>query len=292
MRVLMLSWEYPPHIVGGLGQHVADLVPALAEAGVELHVITPVWSDTSAEADPPGATIHRVFTTSQGDIMAQALEVNEALSVVGSRVMEKTGQFDLIHAHDWLVSFAAITLKERYRVPLLATIHATEYGRSQGWLATDLSKSINAAEWRLAYDAWRVIVCSNFMATELIANLGVPPDKIDVIPNGVHTETFDALNKMDLSPIRLEFALPGERLVFNIGRMVPEKGLHVLVEAMPIVLKHVPNAKFVVAGTRCRAAPCRGPWRGRQRILYRLPAGEQARRVAVSRRRCGLPKPL
>ena len=41
MKVLMLSWEYPPHIVGGLGKHVVDLVPELIAHGVEVHLVVP-----------------------------------------------------------------------------------------------------------------------------------------------------------------------------------------------------------------------------------------------------------
>jgi glycosyltransferase involved in cell wall biosynthesis len=156
--------------------------------------------------------------------------------------------FDLIHAHDWLVSFAAIGLKEGLQLPLLATVHATEFGRSQGRLDSPLSRSINEAEWRLVVEAWRVVVCSNFMATELIGSLGAPPDKVDVIPNGVRVDRFQSLKGVDHSLLRARFALPHERIVFNVGRMVREKGLHVLVEAMPLVLAQAPDAKLVVAG--------------------------------------------
>ena len=93
-----------------------------------------------------------------------------------------------------------------------------------------------------------MIVCSNFMATELIGNLGAPPDKVDVIPNGVRRGPLRGPEGADHSLLRARFALPDERIVFNVGRMVREKGLHVLVEAMPTVLRQVPEAKFVVAG--------------------------------------------
>jgi len=61
MRVLMLSWEYPPHNVGGLGKHVLDLVPALAQSGVEVHLLTPRWvGGMGEEAVTPAATVYRV----------------------------------------------------------------------------------------------------------------------------------------------------------------------------------------------------------------------------------------
>ena len=60
MRVLMLSWEYPPHVVGGLGKHVQELVPALADLGIDLHVFTPRWLGGSDREVIDGTTIHRV----------------------------------------------------------------------------------------------------------------------------------------------------------------------------------------------------------------------------------------
>jgi len=269
----MLSWEYPPHIVGGLGQHVADLVPALAELGVEIHLVTPDWcqpagvapSDTAysypgptpegtpAErlagmSAPSAVFVHRVpVERIPGDIVTEAMAVNEKLAARGRELAAKS-PCDLIHAHDWLVSFAAIDLKHRFKQPLLATIHATEYGRSQGHMNNPLSPRIHQAEWALTYEAWRVITCSHFMAKEVIGALGVPPDKVDVIPNGVDVARFAALKGRDYTAVRSRYALPWERIVFHVGRMVREKGLHVLVEAMPLVLAEVPEAKFVVAG--------------------------------------------
>jgi glycogen(starch) synthase len=249
MRILMLSWEYPPHIVGGLGQHVADLAPALAALGVDVHVVTPLWKTSDVFADAPDVTVHRVSVNlGDGDIMDQALRVNQQLEREARQVMEAHPGFELIHAHDWLVSFAGIALKRAFGLPLLATVHATEFGRTQGRLDSPLSRAINEQEWRLVFEAWRVVVCSNFMATELIGNLGVPADKVDVISNGVRADRFNSLKGVDHRLLRAKFALPHEQIVFNLGRMVREKGLHVLVEAMPEVLTQVPNAKFVLAG--------------------------------------------
>ncbi len=249
LRVLMLSWEYPPHVVGGLGQHVVDLVPALAEAGVEVHVVTPVRDSRESGTAFGAFHVHRVAVpVTSGDILEEAQAVNRVLDGACGAIIDRFGPMDAIHAHDWLVADAAVRSKLRHHVPLIATIHATEYGRSQGRLDSALSQAINAEEWRLVNEAWQVIVCSNFMATELVRNLGAAPDRLQVVPNGVNTARFDALKGEDHSELRARFALPGERIIFNVGRIVREKGLHVLVEAMPKVLSSVPMAKLVVAG--------------------------------------------
>ena len=58
-------------------------------------------------------------------------------------------RFDVIHAHDWLVSFAADSLKRIHKTPLAATIHATERGRGRGYLGSEMSYAINGTEWWL-----------------------------------------------------------------------------------------------------------------------------------------------
>lgn len=253
MRVLMLSWEYPPHVVGGLGKHVVELLPALADRGVEVHLLTPRWrGGEHMEVLDKNTVIHRANVppeVDKQDFFASTKRANTVLVEAAHEILRSHGPFDLIHAHDWLIGFAAIQLKHQERLPLLVTIHATEWGRERGNLETDLQRDIHNAEWRLTYEGWRVITTSGYMANEVMSIFQAPHDKIDVIPNGIDTERFDLLEGKDLSNLRARFALPTERIVFSVGRMVYEKGFHVLVDAAPHVLNAVPDAKFVLAGT-------------------------------------------
>jgi glycogen(starch) synthase len=250
MRVLMLSWEYPPHVVGGLGNHVAALVPTLARQGVEVHLITPRSDGGPSEERANGAVIHRVDppVIQRGDFFADVHGTNLDLAEAAGELFTSLGGFDLIHAHDWLVAFAVSALKRIRKVPLVSTFHATERGRGRGHLNSSLSQAIDSTEWRLAYESWRVICASRFMAREVVNYFDVPPDRIDVIPNGVSTERFDRWEKVDLDDFRARFAATQEQIVLYVGRIVQEKGLHLLVEAGPRVLARFPQAKFVVAG--------------------------------------------
>lgn len=253
MRVLMLSWEYPPHVVGGLGKHVVELIPALVEQGVEVHLLTPAWKGgVKREAIGPRYVVHRCETPpapDQRDFFTNTKLGNAYLGNAARAIIEQEGPFDLIHAHDWLVGFAATELKHEERLPLLVTIHATEWGRARGHLHSDLQHAIHNAEWQLTYEAWRVITTSGYMANEVMNVFQTPHDKIDVIPNGIDTARFDALDSVDLGELRSRFALPQERIVFSVGRVVWEKGFQVLVDAAPYVLNAAPDAKFVVAGS-------------------------------------------
>jgi glycosyltransferase involved in cell wall biosynthesis len=251
MKVLMLSWEYPPHNVGGLGKHVYELVPALTRAGVEVQLLTPRWAGgTGEEVVADGTIVHRIEppVVDMPDFFTGAWRTNVAIEERGKRLLD-AGGYDLIHAHDWLVAFAGVALKHAFRIPLLATVHATEYGRSRGLPAGEMPRAIHNVEWWLTYEAWRVIVCSNFMAAEIATAFHTPADKVDVVPNGVETDRFDALDGLDLREFRRRYALDSEKILFYVGRVVNEKGVHLLVEAMPRILAARPDAKLIVAGT-------------------------------------------
>ncbi len=251
MRVLILTWEYPPHVVGGLGQHVMELSPALARQGVEVYVVTPAWAGGDPEEHHGNLHVYRVMPPDGpfADIHESAEQANVRMGDVAKDIQAQTGNFDLVHVHDWLGAFAGERLKHDDKVPLLATIHATEMGRNHGYLHTDLQQSIHSVEWWLTYEAWRVICCSKFMAEEVQRYFQTPANKIDIIPNGVDAARFERWQGVDLTAFRDRFALPDERLVFNVGRVVYEKGIHVLLDAVPLVLAEFPSAKFVIAGT-------------------------------------------
>ncbi len=273
MRILMLSWEYPPHIVGGLGAHVGALVPALARAGAQVHVVTPRWAGGPPEEKvlaerrrsarshrvaakrkarvSSAATVYRVPppVVGMGNFIADVHQTNLNMAERGQRLIDECGDFDLIHAHDWLVAFAAESLKRINKCPLIATIHATERGRGRGALNGEMAHAINGTEWWLTYEAWRVICASQFMADEVETYFQTPPDKIDVIPNGVDTTPFDSLEHQDLADFRTRWARNDERIIFSVGRLVQEKGAQLIVEAAPRVLAELPNCKFIIAGT-------------------------------------------
>ncbi|MFN8471417.1 MAG: glycosyltransferase family 4 protein [Anaerolineae bacterium] len=251
MRILMLSAEYPPNMVGGLGKHVESLSHALAALGIEVVLVTPrdrggVPEETPAE----GLTVYRIEISPgrTGSLLSDTEAMNGELLRAAEEIIARTGPVDLIHAHDWLVASVAKQLKHLWHAPLLVTIHATERGRYQGELPSELSRKINEIEDDLIKEAWRVIVTSYFMAHELVAFFGTSNDKLDVIPNAVSTAPYDCLSRPELTEFRRQFAADDETIVFYVGRVVYEKGLQVLVAASPQVLTYSPKTKFVIAG--------------------------------------------
>lgn len=257
MRVLMLSWEYPPMRVGGIAAALEGLCPALARAGVEVHVLT----SSSAGGDPeeqqgPNLFIHRVPVDPPSNdfihwvhLLNGAMERRaEAMILKWQAEKGKKKKPILLHVHDWLGLFAGRSLKHRFRLPLVATIHATEFGRNSG-IYSDLQRYINSCEWELQWEAWRVIVCSDFMKGEVNYALGTPWDKLDIIYNGVDTGKFAfPFEGEERGRFRDQFAAPNEKILYFIGRMVREKGAQVLIEALPRVRRQYYDVKLVIAG--------------------------------------------
>jgi glycosyltransferase involved in cell wall biosynthesis len=254
MRILMLSWEYPPYVVGGLGRHVAELTPALARQGLDVHVVTPIAKRDEARVTvEDGVTVHRVFAPPLGaetnEIYRQAVETNRIIENYARQARETFGQFDLIHVHDWLTSFAGIALKQTWNSPLVATIHATERGRGRGHLTSELQWSIDRAEHDLIREAWQVIVCSHYMYNEIQYLFQAPANKLDVVPNAVNVSDLrNGHSPAELAAFQAKYAQPGDLIVFTVSRLVYEKGVHQLVQAAPRILAECPQARILIAG--------------------------------------------
>jgi glycosyltransferase involved in cell wall biosynthesis len=161
--------------------------------------------------------------------------MNQSLGHHGGKLILEESSFDIIHAHDWLVADAAIALKSTFKIPLVATIHATESGRCNG-VHTDAQRYIHHQERVLADEAWRVIVCTNYMRLEVERVLQAPWDKIDVVYNGIRPEKKQHHPDFDAQSFRRRFAADDEKIIYYVGRIAYEKGISVLLDAAPRVI--------------------------------------------------------
>lgn len=253
MRVMMLSWEYPPRIVGGISPHVYELSQQLQAKGIEVHVVTKATPQApDEEIEPSGVQIHRVHLEGiPSDFLHEIQLLNLATEKRVRQLLEDWrpgGQPTLFHAHDWLSLDSARELKYDYKLPLVATVHATENGR-HGGIFNDTSRYIHEQEYWLTYEAWRVIVCSEFMKSEATRIFNTPSDKIDVIFNGVDPEKFDfEWSNKERGAHRAKLAEPDEKIVMFVGRFVREKGIQVLLNAASVILAQEPKTKFLIVG--------------------------------------------
>jgi glycosyltransferase involved in cell wall biosynthesis len=249
LSVMMLTWEFPPRIIGGISPHVYYLSRSLARNGVKVFVVTCDFPGAPQHEVLDGVEVYRVdsYRNPSPDFATWVYLMNVNMQKEAATIIRNLDEnVDVIHAHDWLVATAGIGLKHVFRKPLFATIHSTEIGRRNG-IHLDHERMIHETEAWLTYEAWKVICCSDYMVSHVRWAFGLPPDKQVMIPNGVNTDVYAEAQSKDLTQFRRRFALPGERIVLFVGRLVYEKGVHVLVNAIPKVLEKV-NAKTVIVG--------------------------------------------
>jgi glycogen(starch) synthase len=250
MRVLILSWEYPPLIEGGLARHVRKLSENLVRQDVDVHVLTRGGEESPAEEEVEGVMVHRVREPRRprdlSEFVAWIEHMNADMLAAGVELGDRYS-FDVVHGHDWLVAVAGDHLAKRFRCPLVVTIHATEYGRHQGWVDKHPQSHIHGVEKWMANRAERVITCSAYMREHVSDIYGLDEGRVEVIPNGI--DPTDLVPVDDLETLRSRFARPSEKLVLLVGRLVYEKGFQLALEALPPLIERVGDVRFLVAGS-------------------------------------------
>jgi glycogen(starch) synthase len=251
-RVLILSWEYPPLIEGGLARHVRKLSENLALGETEVHVLTRGSEESPPEEEVAGVRIHRVREpkrpTDLSEFVAWVERMNADMLAAGVELGDRF-EFDLVHGHDWLVAMACDHLARRFACPLVTTIHATEFGRHQGWVDKHPQSHIHGVERWITNRSDRVLACSYYMREQIADIFDVPEERVTVIPNGIDPGDLLSHDEPELRRLRAEFARPDEKLVLLIGRLVYEKGFQLALEAMPRLIDAVPGTRFLVAGS-------------------------------------------
>jgi glycosyltransferase involved in cell wall biosynthesis len=245
----MLSWEFPPRIIGGIAAHVHDLALALGQLNIDIKVITCDFPGAKDYEEIEGISVHRIdsykYPTSNFASWVYMMNLNMqeyAIHLIRKEVEQET--LCVLHCHDWLVAKVAIGLKHLFRIPLLATIHSTEHGRRKG-IHTEYQRMIHQTEFWLANEAWRIICCSQYMTEQVSQLFHIPSTRIDTIPNGVNVEQYTTVTPPPT--FKQQYVHPREKLVLYVGRLVYEKGVSVLVDAVNLVQEKI-NVKFIIVG--------------------------------------------
>lgn len=253
VRVLHLSWEYPPLVYGGLGRHVHALAEAQAARGDNVTVITQMSPGEAPDSVVAGVRVLRVphdpptLPFDEEHLLAWVMSLESAMIRAGLHLDTAP---DVVHAHDWIVAHAAMALRTAYpESALVSTIHATEAGRHQGWLPGPLSEGIHSIEHWLVHESDRVIVCSQHMYAEVEKLFGegsLDPEHVTVIANGIDLDRWRA-SRAAVATARDRHAAAGPLIVF-IGRLEWEKGAHTLIDALPRLRRRLPGLRVVIAG--------------------------------------------
>ena len=175
--------------------------------------------------------------TFSGKYGANLMEEVARYAVVAAQVAkELEGQFDVIHAHDWLTYFAGIAAKRVSGKPLVVHMHATEFDRS----GENINTQTYAIERAGMHAADRVIAVSNLTRNIVINKYGVPADRVVTVHNAVRfAEKDETLPERGVE----------DKIVTFLGRITYQKGPDYFVEAAAKVLKRMPNVRFVMAGS-------------------------------------------
>lgn len=244
----MVSWEYPPVVIGGLGRHVHHLATELVAAGHEVVVLSRRPTGTDPGSHPTTDEVSegvRVVAAAQDpheftfgtDMMAWTLAMGHSMVRAGLSIRD--WRPDVVHAHDWLVAHPAITLAEFHDVPLVSTIHATEAGRHSGWVSGTISRQVHAVESWLVRDSDSLITCSTSMSDEITELFGPDLSEVRVIRNGIDTAGW---------PFARRPARTGPAELLFVGRLEYEKGLHDAIAALPRIRRTHPGTTLTVAG--------------------------------------------
>ena len=232
----MIGWEYPPFKAGGLGTHCYGLTRSLADENVKVDFYMPKTKHSAGNSGKKNLVIKEVgeteiFPYDRPEDKELAGQFFESVYRYNDLVVEKVkGNYDLIHCHDWLTMKAGVALKEKLGIPLILSVHSTEYDRS-GWICPN--------DWFINIEregmekADHIIAVSHFTKSVIVDKYGINPDKISVVYNAVY-------------PIG-----EGEKqeIVLFLGRLTIQKGAEFFLRAAKKVLEYEPDSRFVVAGT-------------------------------------------
>ncbi len=253
LRVLQISWEYPPVMYGGLGRHVHALSLALAEAGADVVVLTQGPADAGGDIDVAGSGSVRVRRTTlepdspdvHTDTAAFVRLLGDRLTTQGRRLVEGWSP-DVVHGHDWVVAHPSAAVAAHAGVPLVMTVHATELGLWNGWLTTDFSRWRTEVERDLVARADRTVVCSEAMRREAVEGLRADPARTVVVPNGVDVAVWRSDAAQQRSA-RTAVGVPGDApLVVLVGRLEYEKGGQ---DAIAALAQLASDVHLVLVGT-------------------------------------------
>lgn len=248
MRVAMFSWESLHSFnLGGLAVHVTELAAGLQRRGHEIHVITRRRGDQGYYDCIHGVHYHRVDHGVSQNIVESMDWMCKAMAHRFHEVTSFVGPFDLIHAHDWMAGNVIKYVRDGHGTRGLLTLHSTQYGRDGNVFHDGYARWVRDTEAAACFHARSIIAVSNFLAAEVSRIYQVPHWKLHVVPNGVNYHAFDGF--IDPGQVKARYHVaPMAPTVLTVARMTAQKGIDMLVDAVPMVLASYPETKFFISG--------------------------------------------
>lgn len=242
----MLTWEYPPRIIGGIARHMEGLTRELSKQH-EAHVVTLDFPGSPAFEQKGSLYIHRVpVEIPSPTFHTWVLMFNHFFEKRVGQISHRYGVPDVVHIHDRLTVTSGVASKHLLRKPLVMTFHSTEAKRSSGSHSPE-SNLVNGLEWWGSFESTRVITISRSMVEHLETQFQIPASKIVSIYNAVDMDKFSG--PVDKEAVRRKWKVgEGEKLIVAVGRLTAQKGFDNLVRAFPLVLQRVPRCRLLIMG--------------------------------------------
>jgi glycogen(starch) synthase len=266
MRIGFFVWEYPPHIVGGLGVYAENITRAMVKLGHDVTVFTMNDGTLKTRETLYGVEVNRPIIVDAAGILPVCMtddlrtwgtaikffndvlisNILSASKFANQLIREEGYHFDLICAHDWLSAMAGIIAKRETNLPFVFHFHSTEWGRAlDGGSAT-----VTHIEKVAAEVADRVVTVSYPMQEDLVRH-SISPRKIKVCWNGVQVDRYDPakVSQEEIRAVRARYGIrPDDVMILFIGRLTAVKGVINLLKAMPTIIRKHPEAKLVILG--------------------------------------------
>lgn len=261
----MLGWELPPHNSGGLGVACYYLSKALSRAGTEIDFVLPYRANhgidfmnilAATNLDPL-----KKFGSSSYDsnnieeLIFSSLDIKNVMSI---RDIQKnyvkfvdnylaSHSVDAVHAHDWLTLEAGMMAKEKYGVPLIAHIHATEYDRSGCEGGNPIVHEIELEGLRMAD---KIFAVSETTKNIIMQRYHIQGDKIEVVYNGFDPGSYPSATDYDKNLFHYVESQKsqGHAIVSTIARLTIQKGLVYLLQAAHRAIEAHAKLTFLIAG--------------------------------------------
>lgn len=258
----MLGWELPPHNSGGLGVACYHLCKALSKKNVDIEFIVP-YSDKHDDIDfmkvnpaiPQSAAkvqksgiAYDSFKYFYDDGTEQDVSLFQQVSNYADRVeqMAILGEYDIIHAHDWLTFRAGLRAKELSGKPLIVHVHATEFDRAGGKSGNPMVHEIEYMGFLIAD---KIIAVSQHTKNIIVKEYGIPEDKIQVVHNSIDISVYSNISSDNAYKYLVKMKSQGYRVVSNVGRLTVQKNLYNLMQAAKLVVDKTPKTLFLIVGS-------------------------------------------
>jgi alpha-maltose-1-phosphate synthase len=259
LKVWMISSEYPPETLGGLGSHVSDLATGLVRAGCEVHVLAFTRNQPGTEKDGD-VVVHRIAqgyaakatraASEEATMVEQVLEINQDfLAYAEDLIAQRGAPPDLIHCHDWFGFPSARALRKSYGVPVVGTVHLLNHPFRKWW-GHGIEDELVEQEGEFCRHTDALIGVSRSMREIIMHTHAVPGERVYAIHNGIDLRATeeDAVDETAARELRRKYAAPGEKTILFAGRFTPQKGMEALLESAAQVIGRFRRVRYLLAG--------------------------------------------